>query len=311
MCVVAVKYLKNFGWVGAKNRDRNYKTKIKVTQSNRYDVQRLYIDDQLSRWTEGINEYGVCIISASFSVKSDEKEGGKMLERGNTNTEPTTKNRGTPGYYSPDGRAVRTALLKKTPEAALRVLIDRELAGATYVFNESECWLLEGGFTVKKGWSTKDNPRKYIYKTTRLNPQKISASTRTNHGIDLPMLGYKKDPTDEQLIRSRKSSETRHKYVCKFITAPMTDPSQLVDALAKSPDKDTFMNPIRTGDPAKGDMVTTGQLLLVPKTRTLHYRPLYSAVEFEYDRLNLRNSKTYFEIISSRKLLSFTKFINR
>lgn len=307
MCVVAVKHLKNYGWVGAKNRDRNYKTKIKVTQSNRYETQRLYIDDQLSRWTEGLNEHGVCIISASFSVKSDEKEGEKV-----SGSEPTEKNagkkRGTPGYYSPDGRTVRTALLEKTPGKALMVLIKRELAGATYVFNESECWLLEGGFTVKKKYATDESPREYIYKTTKLDPVKHTASARTNHGIDIPVLGYKKDPTDARLKKARKSSEIRHAYVCKFITDKMTDPAELMDALAKSPNKDPFMNPIRIGDTSKGEMVTTGQLLLVPKTKTLHYRPLYSTVEFEYDRLNGVKSKTFFEIVSSRKLLTFKDF---
>jgi hypothetical protein len=58
MCVVAVKYLDKYGWVGAKNRDRNYIVTIDIVRSNRGGVQRMYIDDQTTRWTEGINEYG-------------------------------------------------------------------------------------------------------------------------------------------------------------------------------------------------------------------------------------------------------------
>ena len=79
MCVVAVKYMNGYGWIGAKNRDRNYKTDVVITQSNRHGLQRLYIDDKLSRWSEGVNEHGLAIISASFSVKSDEKEGDKII----------------------------------------------------------------------------------------------------------------------------------------------------------------------------------------------------------------------------------------
>ena len=295
MCTIAVKYLDDFGWVGVKNRDRNYRCDIEVIQSNRDGAQRLYIDDQLSRWSEGINEYGVSIISASFSVKSDEKEGDKIiLKRKNK--------RNQIGYYSPDGKTMRKALLEKTPKAALKVLIDRNLAGATYVFNQDTCYILEGGFTVKKKDSTKDQPREYIYKTKKL---KKGYSCRTNHGLMLPQLGYHANPTDERLIRARKSSEKRLEYAFKFIGADLKEPGELIDALAQSPDRDLFMNPIRVGNTKKNDMVTTGQLMIVPKEQTLHYRPIYSSVKFDYNRLSGPESKTFFEIISSRKLLSF------
>ena len=301
MCTIGVKYLNNFGWVGVKNRDRNYKTDVEVVQSNREGAQRLYIDDKLSRWSEGINEYGVAIISSSFSVKSDEKEGDKIiLKRKNKRNEI--------GYYSPDGKTMRKALLEKTPEAALKVLIDNNLAGATYVFNQDTCYILEGGYTVKKEDSTKETPREYLHKTKKL---KKGYSCRTNHGLMLTQLGYHTNPTDERLIRARKSSEKRLEYASKFIGADLKEPGELIDALAQSPDKDVFMNPIRTGNNKKNDMVTTGQLLIVPKEKTLHYRPIYSSVKFDYNRLSGPEAKTFFEIISSRKLLSFKEYVNK
>jgi len=302
MCVVAVKYLKDYGWVGAKNRDRNYQTEVEIVQSNRNDIQRLYIDDQLSRWTEGLNEFGVSIISASFSVKSDEKEGEKVAGK-------SQKRREEPNYYSPDGRDIRNALMRDNPLDAVKFLVSRELAGATFVFDENTCYLLEGGFTVRMDDETADNPREYHYKVTEI-PRDRGMACRTNHGINLPQLGYKKDADDEYIIRSRMSSEKRYGYTKKFIAAEMTNPSELIDALARTPDEDRFMNPIRTGDPKKGDMVTTGQLLLVPKERTLHYRPIYSAVSFKYDKLNGPKAKTFFEIISSRSLLSFQEYFS-
>lgn len=300
MCVVAVKYVKGYGWIGAKNRDRNYKTEVEIVQSNRHDVQRLYIDDKLSRWSEGVNEHGVSIISASFSVKSDEKEGDKIvLKRKNK--------RDQIGYYSPDGRAIRKALLEKTPENALKVLVSRNLAGATYVFNENDCYLLEGGFTVRKDDASADNPREYHYKIIKISRDEGS-SCRTNHGVLMPQLGYMKNPSSEYLIRSRKSSDSRLEYTNDFISNEIESPNELIDLLAQTPDEDVFMNPLRRGDVNKGDMVTTGQLLLVPKERTLHYRPIYSSVKFSYDKINNPEAKTFFEIVSSRKLLSFKEF---
>ena len=303
MCVVAVKYMNGYGWIGAKNRDRNYKTDVVITQSNRHGTQRLYIDDKLSRWSEGVNEHGLAIISASFSVKSDEKEGDKIiLKRKNK--------RDNIGYYSPDGRAIRKALLAKTPKEALELLVDLKLAGATYVFNEKDCYILEGGFTVRKDDATSENPREYKYVINKISKEEV-CSCRTNHGIIMKELGYHKNPTDERLVKARESSEKRLEYARKFASADIEEPGELIDQIAKCPDKDIFMNPMRTGNIKKGEMVTTGQLLIVPKERTLHYRPIYSSVSFDYNRLSAPESKTFFEIISSRKLLSFKEFAHK
>lgn len=300
MCVVAVKYIPDLGWIGAKNRDRNYPTRVHITQSNRYGLQRLYIDDQLSRWTEGVNEHGLCIISASFSVKSDEKEGDTVSKRSGGPA------RERPGYYSPDGRSIRQALRMDNPIAAVKFLSEQELAGATYVFNQDDCYLLEGGFTVKKANATKDNPREYHFSIKKISKEK-GYSVRTNHGIDLPQLGYKVDATDERFQKARESSERRHEIVLNAVSTA-TNAKEFLAAMSVTPEEDPFLNPIRIGDVRKKEMATTGQLLLVAKERALHYRPICCTVEFSYDKLNGPTAKTFFEIISSRKLLTFKEW---
>lgn len=297
MCVVAVKYFDGVGFVGSKNRDRNYLPSIQIVQSNRTGVQRLYIDDLKSRYTEGLNEFGLCILSASLSVKSDEKEADKV--------DAYQRKRNDPGFMSPDGKTIRDALLLKSPIKAINLLVQKELAGCTIVFNSDECYLLEGGFTVKKEDATKENPREYIYKVVKVKDMIV----RTNHGILIPELGYDSNAEDPYFKHSRKSSEMRLKYA-KASVAKNENALDMLDAISVSPDKDTFMNPVRTGDPAKGDMVTTGQLMLVPKDRTLHYRPLFSEVQFKYSKLNGPEAKTFFEIISSKKLLGFKELHN-
>jgi hypothetical protein len=196
-------------------------------------------------------------------------------------------------------------LLLKSPIKAINLLVQKELAGCTIVFNSDECYLLEGGFTVKKEDATKENPREYIYKVVKVKDMIV----RTNHGILIPELGYDSNAEDPYFKHSRKSSEMRLKYA-KASVAKNENPLDMLDAISVSPDKDTFMNPVRTGDPAKGDMVTTGQLMLVPKDRTLHYRPLFSEVQFKYSKLNGPEAKTFFEIISSKKLLGFKELHN-
>lgn len=303
MCTVALKKFKDVGWIGCKNRDRNYKCEIEIVQSNRDDIQRLYIDDKTSRWTEGLNEYGISILSASFSVKSDEKEGDKVVSK-------RKANRRESNYYAPDGKTVRTALLEKDIKKALQILIDRELAGATFVFNDKDAYLLEGGFTVRKEDASKDNPREYIHKVYKLKDDDVIV--RTNHGILLKQLGYKEDPEDEYYARARKSSERRYEIALNSVKKLSSDdPTEMINAIAVSPDKDPFMNPVRRGDTSKGEMVTTGQLLINPSEKTLHYRPIYSKLTFEYDKLNHVEAKTFFEVISSKKLLGFREWTSQ
>ena len=45
MCVVAAKHFKDTGWILVKNRDRNYPTEVKLVQSQRAGVERLFLRD--------------------------------------------------------------------------------------------------------------------------------------------------------------------------------------------------------------------------------------------------------------------------
>ena len=294
MCCVAAKYIDKFGWVLAKNRDRNYTCSIDIIRDTVDGIQRVLIDDKLTRWQEGVNEFGVAIVSASFSVKFDEKEGDKVK------TKSTKK-----AMVSPDGRAIRKALREKNPKDAIDILVEYRLAGATYVANEDECYLLEGGFNITKE-KAKENKeeRKYLYKIQKIS-KSIGYSVRTNHGVLVKGLGYNKG-SDER----RKSSESRLKAIEDAIEdTTFTSPNDLLSCMSVKPHEDPFMNPVRLGDIKKGDMVTTGQLLLIPKERSLHYRPIYSAVSFDYSRLNdTEKNRVFFEIVSDRKMLSFSDF---
>lgn len=302
MCVVAVKYLDKYGWVGAKNRDRNYIVGIDIVRSDRGGLQRMYIDDKTTRWTEGINEYGLGIISASLTVKDDEKEGSKAAS---TRVKPGERN----PIVSNDGLAIRRALLMKDPKKAAESLIKDELAGATYIFNKDTCYLLEAGFNIKKTKDSDETPRKYVHVLKEISKDD-DHSVRTNHGIDIPQLGYSKDASDAKTQRNRESSESRWSAVeTSFDKTSIADPHGVLECMSVKPNEDRFMNPVRLGNPKKGDMVTTGQLLLVPSECTLHYRPIYSSVSFDYPGLNGKDgAKVFFEIISSRKLLSFQDF---
>jgi hypothetical protein len=306
MCVIGAKYFKDYGWVGFKNRDRNYKCGITFKQSFRDGIERLYLEDTVSKYTEGINEYGVCILSAATLVISDEKEGGKSSRPSNKKNKK--KKRGDDGYMSPDGLVIRKALLEKTPLDVIKKLIELELKGNTLVFNKDKCYLFEGDYHEldKKKYEllNKLNPEEEVDYDQKFNYHykeipKDEVIVRTNHGIFLEYTGYPKDSDDEYMQQSRESSEKRYETTLKLLKK-IKDPSKILDCVSCLDEKDFNLNPMRLGNPkSKKEMKTTGQIVLDPKNLKLIYRPIWCTVEFNgFDTVNNDKSKTFLDIIS-------------
>ncbi|HAW78870.1 MAG TPA: hypothetical protein DCX27_03580, partial [Balneola sp.] len=267
------KHLPDYGWVIAKNRDRNYKPVVSIKQSNRNGVQRLYIQDDKTRYTEGVNEYGVAILSASIMVKKDEKEGAAA---GSDDQSDRT-------YYAPDGYRIRTALFKKTAKSALNTLISMQIPGNTIIADNNDCYILEGAFRDYHGPN-----KKYEYRFKKL--KKTDGIVRTNHGIDLPWAGYQQNKDNPHEKASRRSSENRLKVVLKQLKSIKT-PEDMLQVLSSREEKDPQMNPMRMDDRRKS-MKTTGQLMVIPQERTLHYRPTYSEISLKnYNNLNTNKNK--------------------
>jgi hypothetical protein len=287
MCVVCCKYIPEHGWVIAKNRDRNYKPIIRIRKSFRRDIERLYIWDEKTKYTEGVNEFGVGIISASVTVKEDEAEGSKATQG------KTTINKKKRTFYSPDGLRIRTALFEKTAVDAARALIELEIPGNTIVADADRCFLLEGAFI---------DTDEYVYELIEVPKDKIAV--RTNHGIFLPWTGYS-DSIPEQKEK-RKSSEVRYQKVTKPLRQATTF-DEVLESLSSTDDNNPQMNPLRF-DIKKNAMRTTGQIVIVPKEKTLHYRAIWCETIFDLDKLNTEEEKTFFEAVSTRKLISFNNF---
>lgn len=272
MCVIAVKFLPNIGWIGIKNRDRGYYPTINIKKSKKNDIERCYIWDNNTGYTEGVNEHGIGIISASMATITDEKGIGKTRHEG------TNKN-----YMSPDGKKIRTALLEKTCQAALKKLIERELTGHTFVFNEKDCYILESGY--RHGM--------FVHKIQKVEPSHVCV--RTNHGILLPWAGYQRIQTDPGHSRKRVSSEVR-KIKSELGIILSKGVLEALDSIMDHSEENPQLNPCRLDD-RDGYMKTTGQLAIVPKHRKLYYRPIWSGLEVDLSRVNSTNSKTFFEVI--------------
>lgn len=279
MCVLAAAYWPKFGWVGVKNRDRNYRPVVDFRKSHLQDMERLYIWDEKTRYTEGINQFGVSILSASLMTKDDEKE--------------HTKGEDEVDYYSPDGKKIRTALLEKSVKSAVQSCIKQKLSGHTFIFDADTLYLLEGVKLKDDGYSHRI-----------LKANKNKKYVRTNHGILLPKAGYQFG-VDEKQTASRESSESRFN-IAKKLTDSAKSPMQLINQLTYHKLENPQLNPMRL-DKTPSHLKTTGQLMIIPKRSTLYYRPILCDISFDYPKLNQPHSKTFFELLSMRPLLQDEK----
>lgn len=276
MCVIMAKFLPRLGWVGIKNRDRGYYPTINIRKSRKDGIERIYIWDENTGYTEGLNAKGVSIISASMATISDEKGQG------------TTHEGTRSDYLSPDGKKIRTALLELTCHSALESLIETQLTGHTLVFNQDRCYMLESSH--RNG--------DFVYKIEEI----IQPNTcvRTNHGVLLPWAGYQRVADDPGHSRKRVCSEVR-KIKSEIGLNKATTLDECMECILDHSDPNPQLNPCRIDD-RPGYMKTTGQLALVPSKNTLYYRPVWSGINFDYDKLNNAEDKCFFEILSQRPL---------
>jgi hypothetical protein len=287
MSVIAAKYFKDVGWVLAKNVDLTYKPKVRIRKSFRREIERLYIWNETTKYTEGLNEFGVGIVCAKIDLKDHDFTGAKNSQIQNLNPSNRT-------YYSPDGLRIRTALFESNVLKAAKKLVEFQITGNALVADSDRCFVFEGAYI-------KDNEgdEKYVYKVVEVPKEKFVV--RTNHGILLPFTGFQsEDPTQSA---DRASSEIRYKKVVQGIQKANTF-QQLLEVMSDKKDINPQLNPLRM-DNNKGVQRTTGQIIIVPGETTLHYRAIWCEIQFNLEQMNQENEKTFFEIVSTRKLIAF------
>lgn len=271
MCVVIAKYFDNKGWIGVKNRDRNYTPKLRFEIKSGDGDEQLLMHDLMTGYMEGLNHHGVGILSASLMVQDDEKEVTK------SHTE-----------HSPDGRRISKALLENNASAAAKKCIENRLTGNNIIFDRDTLFLLEA--CVKDG--------KYHYVIKKIAHNETVA--RTNHGVWLPWAGYQAEGVDKNQIASRLSSEARMLQAEKVVNDARNS-EEMIDKMCKVYVNNPAMNIMRHQSGNK-KMRTTAQEMIVPSQRTLYCRPISSHIEFDFWELNKPDRNCWVEILSNRAL---------
>lgn len=316
MCVMIAKYLENEGgWVGVKNRDRNYKPTIKIKQSFKEDIESIYIYDSITKFSEGMNEYGICILNTATQVKNDESESSQARHQ----LKKKKKKLGV--YYSFDGVIIRKALKTKKIEEAIKILIENELKGNFLVFNKDVCYILEGGSDEESYRAEMEKTKEdseyeweklpYVYVKKEISKNKIAI--RTNHGIFLDWMGYDPDSDNEHTVLSRKSSDNRYDVALKNVKEATT-PEGMLRAISDISNKNPQMNPLRVDNiNSNKTLKTTAQIMLNPNDNRLTFRPIWGVTSAEnFGKINNHKSKLYLNFLSYKlnETTSFKEFYN-
>ena len=246
MCLVAVKYFPQMSsWVGIKNRDRSSKPLIRVRKSFRRGVERLYIWDDSTKYTEGINEFGVSILSAGFDAERD----------------------------TVDGLAIRTALFEQTPELAAQKIFDLRVRGRTYIFTKEKAFVVH---------------------------------IEDDNGTPVNMVNMQLSPSDPHVFISTEGpmDEFERWKVAMKETKLSRNATELLDGMSVTDAENPQDNPLII-DTKRRSMRTIGQTMIIPSEMTMHYRAIWGDVRFRLDKLNSPSEKTFFEIVSNRRLINF------
>ena len=285
MSLFVVKYLPQYGFVGAKNFEFTFKPNLILRKSFRWSTERLYVWDNISKYSEGINEHGICVFSSNITSALDSTEG-----RREATPEQKAKAKAKK-YHSPDGLRIRKALSESSVQKTINKLIELQIVGCTVVFDTNMCILMESGF-IKDEQSSSE---KFVYETRIMNP--TDSIVRVNHGILLPWLGYSSSVPEEKELR--RESEHKQKLIEEALFRAQT-PIELLDSISSK-------ELLSKGQYSKSR--TAFQILLKPSEKTLHARACWCSLAANLNRLNSMTGKTSFEI-SSPKKMSFMEHLS-
>ena len=149
-----------------KNRDRNYNPTLKaVRDMTGYGVEILYVIDNETDWSEGLNHHGIGLVNSALFVKRDEKEFDESKKK---------------KARSKDGVRIREVLGKTNLSDAVETAIKFHggIKGHTLIGDGRRIVSIENTSRLKPIVRVKDLHKEPL--------------VRTNHGLEHPEAGYQR-----------------------------------------------------------------------------------------------------------------------
>jgi hypothetical protein len=325
LCVIIAKKckLKNTkkeNWFLYKIRDRNYNPVYNLEVENEKGIETLFLTDHINKWSEGINDKGLMIVSAALDNHSDFEDNGQMSD--------------TRSIHKKNQDAMltlRLAIKSKSVEDAKTILLKDKFVGTTFISDGIKLVILE---IYVNDDAYEREAKKIGKKINKLNKaeqiievmkgitdedydvafhevKKDKLVVRTNHGRLLSKAGYQ--PEDED-PKGYTSSMFRWK-ITKDALEKLSDDAHPFDILTtiknlKGKQKKSQNNPIRIKDPldkeGKQPYYSTTIVMLTP-TGTMFAVPLEDEVNNK-SKLKLKNGRKVDFVLLPKNLPLFESF---
>lgn len=216
----------------AKNRDHAYKPDIEIVHTRIAGTEVAYLHDNISDWSEGLNQYGIGIVNTALDESEDELI--SHLVKQDTN-------------FSVDGAKIRYALSKPTIEEVVEVISQYRggVHGHTLIGSPTALYTVERA-DKNPAVISKHAPSRTL--------------VRTNHGEAEPKTGYTWDEPEEY-----QSSLTRQHDALSLLSTARTLDDILPALRTQLYPRHSIMNMIRE----TSLMSTSSQLLLNLTDRVL------------------------------------------
>ena len=314
MCVIVAKKTRlkstnKDSWFLYKIRDRAYSPNYRIKFTRENNIEAVYLIDEDSDWTEGLNSAGIMIVSAALQNHEDKKDGVNKTKKEGKRT--VTRN----------GMILRQAMRQSKIEDVLKIFKEELFTGTTYISDGDRLFVLEihikneaiereqKNVTLNKKIKNMDSseirsmamknikPDDYGVEVKEIKRDKLIV--RTNHGRLIPEAGYQ--PKDGE---GYESSQKRYQYAYDAVEAIGDNPHpfEVITTLKnlKEVDKIAMNNPIRPKDAEDCPYYSSTVIMLTP-TGSMFCVPLYSEFEdVDFNDLYGKDREVHFTLLPKR-----------
>ena len=289
MCVIVAKKSKlkssnKDNWFLYKVRDRAYDPKYTVKYNSKGDVQAVFLVDQDSDWTEGVNSAGIMLVSAALQNHDDKKDG-------------TKDDKSLPKQVTRNGVILRQVLRMDNIKDVVDTLVEERFTGNTFVSDGEKLFIIEiyikkenvDKYTeqMMKGIDTSEldvgeikrkvmaglQPDDYGVSVKEIKKDRLVA--RTNHGIIDDNGGYQPNEDGYESSKSRLEVALKALKVLDDDSHPFYALTILKN-LTREEDKEEN-NPIRVKGNDSGYF--SGTVVMLTPTGSLFAVPLHASFE--------------------------------
>ena len=328
MCVIVAKKSSLQGsnkknWFLYKIRDRAYDPKYNLEVKNKGGVETLFLTDQDTAWSEGVNSNGIMVVSAALDNHSDLDDNGSG----------SSSNSAVAGQVEKT-KALRDAISSKSIDEAVNILTKNRFIGSSFISDGDRLIILEiyvndDSYNREINKIIKLKGKDYLekmkivdqvykimegitdedYDITSKEIKKDFLVVRTNHGKLLPDAGYQEDDEDKS---GWNSSQKRYSYAYKAVEklGLESHPFEVLTTLKnlKGLEKEPQNNPIRVKDGATKEKpyYSTTIIMLTP-TGIMFALPLEDEIQ-EKSRLVLKPGRKVDFILLPKNMPLFESF---